>query len=155
MDNSRKIERYRRIIVQLNSLLDKTNDPVCRMATINALLYHKMDGFFWTGFYLLKNGDLRVGPYQGPLACQVLKVNTGVCWTAINKKNTIVVYNVKEFPDHIACDSRSKSEIAVPLIDQEGNIAGVLDVDSNNIGQFNETDARFLEEIAGMVYANL
>ena len=152
MDNSGKSGRYRRIITQLNSLLDTTDDPVSRMSTINAILYHKMDGFFWTGFYLLKEGELLVGPYQGPLACQILAKNQGVCWSAINKKAAIVVEDVEKFPGHIACDSRSKSEIAVPVSDEEGKITGVLDVDSNVKRQFDRTDARFLELIARMVY---
>jgi L-methionine (R)-S-oxide reductase len=155
MDKSRKSRRYSRIIAQLNHLLDKTDDPLCRMATINALLYHKMDGFFWTGFYLLNEGELRVGPYQGPLACQILNKNKGVCWAVINNKNTIVVEDVKEFPDHIACDPRSKSEIAVPLRDQKDQIIGVFDVDSKNKSHFDQTDAKFLEMIVKMVNANL
>ena len=152
MDNPGKSGRYRRIITQLNSLLEATADPVSRMSTINAVLYHKMDGFFWTGFYLLVEGELRVGPYQGPLACQILAKNQGVCWSAINNKTTIVVEDVEEFPGHIACDSRSRSEIAVPVSDQAGKITGVLDVDSKVKGQFDRTDAKFLEIIAWMVY---
>ena len=85
------------------------------MATINAILYHKMDGFFWVGFYLLWNDRLLVGPYQGPLACLELPRDKGVCWAAINSGNSVVVHDVHEFPGHIACDSRSKSEIVIPV----------------------------------------
>lgn len=152
MDRIKKSNRYKRIITQLNSLLTKTDDPVCRMATINALLYHKMDGFFWVGFYLIRDGELCVGPYQGPLACQILEKNKGVCWTAVNSKKTIVVEDVNTFPGHIACDSRSKSEIAVPLKNKKGEIVGLLDVDSNFKGWFDETDRDFQEIIGGMVF---
>ncbi len=152
MGFSKKSGRYERIFNQLEELLRKTNDPLCRMATINAVLHHKMDNFFWTGFYLLHDGELRVGPYQGPVACQVLEKNKGVCWAAINTSKTIVVPDVEEFPGHIACDSRSKSEIAVPLKNPEGIIKGVLDIDSKERGNFNEEDALFLEKIVALIY---
>ncbi len=122
------------------------------MVTINAILHHKMDGFFWTGFYLLKEGELRVGPYQGPVACQILKKNTGVCWTSINNNKPIIVPDVEKFPSHIACDSRSKSEVAVPLLDKDLHIIGVLDVDSKEPGNFDETDAEWLGKIVGLIY---
>ena len=152
MDVIRKSARFKRILKQLQPLLTETTYALSRMATINAVLHHKMDGFFWTGFYLLKDGELRIGPYQGSLACQILTRNKGVCWAAINQEKTIIVKDVDKFPDHIACDARSRSEIAVPVRDQTGKITGVLDVDSNKIAWFDETDAFYLEEIAAMVY---
>jgi GAF domain-containing protein len=106
-----------------------------------------MDKFFWTGFYLLRDGELIVGPYQGPVACILLKKNTGVCWAGINEAKTIVVPNVHEFPGHIACDSRSQSEIVVPLKDRAGNIIGVLDVDSKELAAFDELDALWIGRI--------
>src|SRR5512135_3593773 len=99
--SDRKSGRYQRIQVQLGELLSPGGNMLSRMATINALLYHKMDGFFWVGFYLLENGRLTVGPYQGPLACIELPVNKGVCWSAINKGESVVVPDVHEFPGHI------------------------------------------------------
>lgn len=153
MDNSKKAGRYVRVITQLEGLLTKTGDINSRMATISAVLHNKMDGFFWTGFYFLTDGELRVRLYQGPVACQILKKDTGVCWAGINQKKTIVLANVHDFPDHIACDSRSLSEIVVPVHDKSGTIVGILDIDSKETGTFDETDQLYLERIAGMIYA--
>jgi len=152
MDSKKKSGRYDRIYNQLEELLKKTEDPICRMATINAVLHHKMENFFWTGFYLLKDGELRVGPYQGPVACQILELNKGVCWAAINQGNSIVVPDVEKFPGHIACDSRSKSEIAIPLKKTDGSIAGVMDIDSKELSNFDEEDALHLERIVSLIY---
>ncbi len=123
------------------------------MSTIIAVLHHKMNTFFWTGFYLLQeNGELLVGPYQGTLACIKLKKNTGVCWAAINNAVTVVVPDVHKFPGHIACDTASKSEIVVPLKDKAGNIIGVLDVDSTELNSFDETDREGLEKIVSLIF---
>ena len=153
MVNSKKAGRYERVIAQLEGLLSKPGDINSRMATISSVLHHKMDGFFWTGFYFLNNGELIVRLYQGPVACQLLKKDTGVCWDGINQKKTIVVANVHDFPDHIACDPRSQSEIVVPVSDKSGEIVGVLDVDSKEINTFDETDQLYLEKIVAMIYA--
>jgi GAF domain-containing protein len=147
MTNKQKEGRYRRINEQLQDLLKDKPNAIARMATIVAVLHHKMDYFFWTGFYLLDNGELIVGPYQGSLACIKLKKDTGVCWAGINRGETVIVTDVHQFPGHIACDSRSNSEIVVPLKDNTGKIIGVLDVDSKEFGSFDETDARWLERI--------
>jgi GAF domain-containing protein len=149
--SDKKKERYKRIYRQLESLLDKSDNSYSRMATIKALLYHKMDNFFWVGFYLLRNDRLLVGPYQGPLACLELQKNKGVCWAGINTGNTLVVPDVHAFPGHIACDSRSKSEIVVPVRDKSGMINGVLDIDSNLKAQFDETDREQLERIVALL----
>jgi GAF domain-containing protein len=147
MTKTQKEGRYTRIHVQLEELLkDKPNLNAC-MATIVAVLHHKMNYYFWTGFYLLDEGELIVGPYQGSLACIKLKKNTGVCWASINLCETVIVADVHEFPGHIACDSRSNSEIVVPLKDKSGKIIGVLDVDSKEPGSFDEVDAAWLELI--------
>ena len=138
--------------MQLHELLQKTGDLDARMATISAVLHHKLGMVLWTGFYSLKNGELLVKSYQGPLACQVLKKNTGVCWTAINTQKTIIVPDVHQFKGHIACDPRSKSEIVVPVRDKNGIITGVLDIDSKVLDRFNETDAKELERITGLLY---
>jgi L-methionine (R)-S-oxide reductase len=152
MDESKKEGRYQRIISQLEGLLTKTTDPVARMATIAAVLSHKFDYFFWCGFYFVHNEKLIVGPYQGPVACQVLQ-GTGVCLAAVKADKSIVVPDVHKFPGHIACDSRSNSEIVVPVRDPEGNIKAVLDVDSASFVSFDETDRLQLEVIAAMVYS--
>ena len=151
MDEIKKRGRYNRIYDQLSVLMTATEDLVSRMATVAAILHHKMDGFFWTGFYLLRDGNLLVGPYQGPVACQVLAKDTGVCWSGINQGKTIIVPDVEQFPGHIACDSRSRSEIVVPVRDKKGQIIAVLDVDSKLLDQFDETDAAGLEKIIGLI----
>ena len=152
MDEGKKNSRYSRIVSQLHHLIKQTDSLVSRMATVNAILYYKMTGFLWTGFYLLKKEDLLVGPYQGPLACQVLEKNKGVCWAAINQKVTLIVPDVEQFPGHIACNPRSKSEIAVPIWNKYGEIIGVLDVDSISKNHFNETDAKWLEKIVSLLH---
>ena len=153
MEKNKKEGRYSRIYNQLSELVIKSNSPSARMATIIAVLYHKMDAFFWTGFYLIENGEMTVSMYQGPVACQVLEKNKGVCWAAFNKKETVVVEDVHQFPGHIACDSRSNSEIVVPLKNRGGEIIGVLDVDSKDKAVFDDTDAQWLEKILKLIYS--
>jgi L-methionine (R)-S-oxide reductase len=153
MDPGVKRERYVRIKAQLDELLAKSSDPVARMATIAAVLHAKMRGFSWTGFYLLRGGELTVGPYQGPLACLVLEAHTGVCWAGVDRGETVIVADVHAFPGHIACDPRSRSEIVVPLRDPGGTIVGVLDIDSDRLAQFDLTDRDGLEAIVALVHA--
>lgn len=121
------------------------------MSTVAAVLHHKFDYFFWTGFYLLQDGELIVGPYQGPVACIKLKKDTGVCWAGIHEQTAVVVPDVHQFPGHIACDSRSNSEIVVPLRNKSGGITGVLDVDSKDLNSFDEVDREGLEKILGLI----
>jgi L-methionine (R)-S-oxide reductase len=111
-----------------------------------------MDYFFWCGFYRVDEKKLIVGPYQGPAACQVLE-GKGVCLTAVERGETVIVPDVKKFPGHIACDSRSKSEIVIPVYDSEGNLYAVLDVDSKELDSFDNTDRIFLEKIVKQVFA--
>jgi GAF domain-containing protein len=151
MDNKRTKGRYDRVYDQLVDLLSAQQNEIASMATIVAVLHHKFDHFFWTGFYLLTDGELIVGPYQGSVACIKLKKNTGVCWAGINQKKTIIVPNVHEFPGHIACDSRSNSEIVVPLKNKSGEILGVLDVDSKEFNSFSEADKDGLERIVDLL----
>jgi len=151
MESQKKKGRYLRIHQQLKELLLKTTDLDARMATVVAVLHHKMDYFSWTGFYSLNKGELTVKTYQGPLACQVLEKNKGVCWAGINQGKTIIVPNVHLFPGHIACDSRSRSEIVVPVRDKKGNICGVLDVDSTSLNSFDEIDAVNLGKIVALI----
>lgn len=151
MEKQRKINRYKRLLTQIEDLLKKCNDGTARMATISAVLHHKIEYFFWCGFYRLVDGELIVGPYQGPVACQVLSKNKGVCWACVNEKKTVVVPDVHKFPGHIACDSRSKSEIVVPYKDSNGKVIGVLDIDSSEFNSFDETDAEYLEKIIALL----
>lgn len=152
MEDIKKEGRYSRIYEQLVTLVRKSNNTQARMATIIAVLHHKMEYFFWTGFYLIDNGEMTVNIYQGPVACQILEKDKGVCWAAFNRKETVVVEDVHLFPGHIACDSRSNSEIVVPFKNRDGEIIGVLDVDSSEKASFSDVDARWLEKIIELVW---
>lgn len=152
MEDKKKEGRYGRIYKQLSELVVKSNNAQARMATIIALLHHKMDYFFWTGFYLIEDGEMTVNSYQGPVACQILEKDKGVCWAAFNKKETVLVEDVHAFPGHIACDGRSNSEIVVPLINKLGDVIGVLDVDSSQKASFTEVDAKWLEKILELIW---
>ena len=152
MDLARKRARYDRIRNQLAELLLRCEDSEARMASVVALLHHKMQHFFWTGFYGLKDGRLIVRMYQGPIACMELKRDTGVCWATIRKEAPVVVPDVTAFPGHIACDSRSKSEICVPLRDRTGAVVGVLDIDSDRLGTFDAVDAELLPGILALIH---
>ncbi len=151
MDATQKQARYGRIHTQLKEILAKSADPEARMASVVALLHHKMKNFFWTGFYGLKDDRLIVKLYQGPVACMELKKGTGVCWAAINRRETVLVPDVEQFPGHIACDSRSKSEICVPFFDNTGVVTAVLDIDSDVLGTFDDVDARELPRILTLI----
>jgi len=144
--------RYERIAAQLEKLYEKTSDPLARMASAVALLHHKMPHYFWTGFYRLVDGDLLVGPYQGPLACMELERQVGVCWAGIDRGESVLVANVHDFPGHIACDSRSNSEVVVPVRDADNKIVAVLDVDSEQLAAFTDTDVKGLERIMALIY---
>lgn len=153
MDAEKKRRRYRRVQDQLRELFTATHDPIARMATAAALLHAKMDGFFWTGWYLVRDGELTVGPYQGSLACLTLPVHQGVCWAGIDRREAVIVADVHSFPGHIACDSRARSEIVVPLRDGSGAVVGVLDVDSAYPAHFDEVDQEGLEGVAALIHA--
>ena len=152
MEENKKAGRYERIYKQLQDLVRKSDNTQARMATIIAVLHHKMDYFFWTGFYLVQNGEMIVNSYQGPVACQTLEKNNGVCWAAFNKEETVIVEDVHEFSGHIACDSRSNSEIVVPLKNKAGELIGVLDVDSKEKASFSKVDAVSLEKILKLIW---
>ena len=152
MEEQKKEGRYSRIYSQLSELILKSNSVSARMATIVAVLHHKMDYFFWTGFYLMEKGEMTVNIYQGSVACQILEKNTGVCWAGFNKKEPVIVSDVHNFPGHIACDSRSRSEIVIPFKNRDGQVLGVLDVDSKELGSFSRVDAKWLEKILELVW---
>jgi L-methionine (R)-S-oxide reductase len=143
---------YERIAEQLAGLFVPGLDLTARMATAAALLHHKRPRFFWTGFYRLVDGELVVGPYQGVLACAILRPRgSGVCWAAVQRGETVIVPDVHAFAGHIACDSRARSEIVVPLNDASGAVFAVLDVDSAEPGAFDESDARGLEAVVELI----
>ncbi|MDZ7743122.1 MAG: GAF domain-containing protein [Bacteroidota bacterium] len=146
-----KEKRYERLYNQIKEQIEPSNDLIANMASITAILHHKMEYFFWTGFYRLLEGELIVGPYQGPVACIQLEKDKGVCWTGINKGESIIVPDIHNFPGHIACDSRSNSEIVVPVRNKKGVIVAVLDVDSKELNSFNEEDASGLERILALL----
>ncbi len=148
-----KLKKYDRLYEQLQQLVVDKHNAVSRMATIAAVLHHKMKGFFWTGFYLLDEGELMVGPYQGPLACLKLRKDTGVCWASVNSAQCMVVDDVHQFPGHIACSSLSNSEIVVPVFNQSKQLVAVLDIDSRDFSHFNIEDQIGLEKIVSLIYA--
>ncbi len=152
MEPEPKRARYGRVADQLRELFAEVADPLARMATAAALLHAKMPGFSWTGWYLIHGDALTVGPYQGPLACLSLPAHTGVCWAGIDRGESVVVPDVTAFPGHIACDSRSRSEIVVPLRDRGGRVVGVLDVDSREAALFDGVDREGLERIVALIH---
>lgn len=144
-----KDEQYISLIPQIKGLLDGEPDLVANLANIAAALKEQFD-FFWVGFYLVKDDELVLGPFQGPVACTRIKKGRGVCGTSWSQATTIIVPDVEKFPGHIACSSISKSEIVIPLF-KNNAVWGVLDVDSNQYNSFDETDAQFLEEIVSLI----
>jgi len=151
MNDASRLDRFKRIAEQLGELLEKTDDPAAHRATAAALLHHKIPGVSWTGFYLLKDGELVVDAYQGPVACLVLERNVGVCWAAIDQDETQVVSDVHSYPGHIACDERTRSEVAVPIRDARGRSFGVLDIDSHREAHFDEIDREGYELIVNLL----
>jgi L-methionine (R)-S-oxide reductase len=151
MTEQRRRERYQRVADQLEELIAKTDDRAAHCATAAALLHHKISGISWTGFYFLKDGELVVDAYQGPVACLVLEPHVGVCWAAIDTGTTQIVRDVHAFPGHIPCDERSRSELVVPIRDAEGRSIGVLDIDSHKQARFDEIDAEGYEMVVKLL----
>ena len=140
-----KEERYRSLLPQIKSLIEGENDLIANLANVSAALKEAFH-FFWVGFYLVKEEELVLGPFQGSIACTRIRKGRGVCGTAWTLAQTQLVPDVDLFPGHIACSSLSRSEVVIPLI-KEGAVWGVLDVDSDRLNDFDETDVRFLEEL--------
>jgi GAF domain-containing protein len=136
---------YRQLAEELRSLLAGEPDWIANLANSAALIYHSLPDLNWAGFYLLKDGELVVGPFQGKPACVRIALGKGVCGTAAVQRKTQVVKNVNEFPGHIACDSASNSEIVVPMI-RNGELIGVLDLDSPKLARFDDEDREGLEQ---------
>lgn len=149
-DDARR-QRWARIRDQIAELIAKTGDRLAHRATAAAVLHHKVPGVSWTGFYMLRDGDLVVDAYQGPVACLVLAAHTGVCWAGIDRAETVVVPDVHAFPGHIPCDDRSRSEIVVPVFGPDGVPVGVLDVDSHRPNHFDEVDREGYESVVRML----
>jgi GAF domain-containing protein len=151
MNDKNRLGRYRRIVDQLEELIAKTGDRAAHCATAVALLHHKIPGVSWTGFYFLKDGELVVDAYQGPVACLVLEQHVGVCWAAIDSDQTQIVRDVHAFPGHIPCDDRSLSEVVVPIHDVNGGPVGVLDIDSHKEDHFDEIDGEGYEMVVKLL----
>ena len=145
---------YQLLVKQVESLIEGENNPTGQLANAAALLHETM-GWWWTGFYLVRDEELQLGPFQGPVACYHIKKGRGVCGTAWQEDRTIVVPDVEQFPGHIACSSLSRSEIVVPLHDASGNVIGVLDIDSKELATFDDIDARWLEAVARVIEKNV
>ena len=144
-----KAEQYQSLIPQIEALLFGETDLVANMANVCAALKEQFK-WFWVGFYLVKNGELVLGPFQGSVACTRIALGKGVCGAAWQQAKVLVVPDVDEFPGHIACSSLSRSEIVVPLF-KYGNVAGVLDVDSEHLAHFDETDKQYLEQLISLI----
>jgi GAF domain-containing protein len=145
---------YEALFPQLEALIGDESDLIANLANISAVLKEAF-GFFWVGFYLVKEGQLVLGPFQGPLACTRIPFHKGVCGAAFTRKETILVPDVEAFPGHIACSSASKSEIVVPVFNRNGTVAMVIDADSDQLDDFSETDAREIEKIAALISRKL
>jgi GAF domain-containing protein len=144
-----KAEQYQSLIPQITGLLQGEPDLVANLANVTAALKEQF-GWFWVGFYLVKNDELVLGPFQGPVACTRIKKGRGVCGSSWAQEKTLIVPDVEKFPGHIACSSLSKSEIVLPII-RNGEVLGVLDVDSDELDQFDETDQQYLEQILNLI----
>ena len=144
-----KEEQYQALIPQIKGLLEGEPDLIANLANIAAALKEQFK-WLWVGFYLVKNDELVLGPFQGPVACTRIKKGRGVCGTSWKDEATLVVEDVEKFPGHIACSSLSRSEIVVPLF-QKNVVVGVLDADSEDLSHFDKTDKKYLEEIVGLV----
>lgn len=151
-----KAARYAELEDEILAVLEGEPNLTARMATVSSMLADAFPAFFWTGFYVVdpdKPGELVVGPYQGTLGCLRIPFGRGVCGAAARQRATQVVEDVNAFPGHIACDSRSASEIVVPVFDAAGGLIGVLDVDAVSVGAFDAVDAEALERLVGRVFA--
>ena len=145
----RKEEKYIELYDRIRAVIEGESDKIANMANAAALI-HEAFGFWWTGFYIVKGEQLVLGPFQGPVACTRIPFGKGVCGTAWKLKESIVVPDVEEFPGHIACSSLSRSEIVVPIF-EDGEVTGVLDIDSKELSTFDEVDKEWLEKIVRLI----
>ena len=148
-----KEEKYRLLTEQIRALTAGETDLVAKMANVAAAIHEEM-GFFWTGFYRVVGEELILGPFQGPVACMHIPFGRGVCGSAWKQRTTLVVPDVEKFPGHIACSSLSRSEIVVPVFSPDGEIVAVLDIDSKELGTFDEIDRQHLEAICQFLFTS-
>lgn len=145
-----KATMYAALYDQIEAVVAAETDPIANMANVASMI-HETFGFWWTGFYRVIKGVLVLGPFQGPLACTRIRKGKGVCGSAWLQDQTLVVPDVDQFPGHIACSSASRSEIVVPLHDAQGEVSGVLDIDSAELNTFDEVDAEWLQKVAKLM----
>ena len=148
LDREKK-EKYQLLTNQIRALIEGETDAIAVMANVCAAIHETM-GFFWTGFYRVKDGQLVLGPFQGPVACMHIGFGRGVCGTALKQRQTIVVPDVEQFPGHIACSSLSRSEIVIPVFSEKGDVVAVLDIDSKELATFDDIDRECLEGIVDL-----
>ena len=149
ISNGSKEEKYRTLLPQIKCLIADENDLIANLANVAAALKETF-GFFWVGFYVVKEEMLVLAPFQGPLACTRIRYGKGVCGTAWKDTQTIIVPDVEQFPGHIACSSDSRSEIVVPIV-RDGKVVAVLDIDSDKLNEFDKTDAEYLERLCAIL----
>ncbi len=149
-----KEQRYKELLPQLAALVEGETDETSVLANVSALLSEAF-GWYWTGFYLVRQGELHLGPFQGSVACMHITHGRGVCGTAWAEDRTQVVADVDAFPGHIACSSLSRSEIVVPVRNSQGEVVGVLDIDHTELSTFDDTDRRYLEQVAQLLTKTL
>jgi len=145
-------DQYQSLLPQISALLEGENYEIANMANVCAALKEQFN-FFWVGFYMVKKGELVLGPFQGPVACTRIQKGKGVCGASWEQAQTMIVPNVEAFPGHIACSAASKSEIVIPIL-RNGNVIGVLDVDSSELNSFDETDEHYLTQIVSLIEFN-
>lgn len=149
LQQGHKADQYQSILPQIQAIIEDETDMIANLANICAALKQQFD-WFWIGFYLVKDNELVLGPFQGPIACTRIAKGRGVCGTAWQQQQIIIVPDVDQFPGHIACSSASKSEIVLPIM-SNGDCVGVLDIDSDELNQFDEVDAEYLQQLMMMI----
>ncbi|MCI6549979.1 MAG: GAF domain-containing protein [Prevotella sp.] len=155
-DQKQKVSTYAMLVRQIESLIAGEQDETAVLANVAAALHDAFpEEYFWVGFYIVKNDELLLGPFQGPVACYHIARGKGVCGTAWEQRAAIVVSDVERFPGHIACSSLSRSEIVVPIFDSLGRVRGVIDVDSRELNAFNDTDREYLARIAAIIASQI
>ncbi len=154
-NNTTKEACYEQVVENISRLIEGETVEVSVLANVSAALYEAFDSYFWVGFYLVRNDQLVLGPFQGPVACYRIKRGRGVCGTAWSEAKTLVVPDVEQFPGHIACSSLSRSEVVVPIFNGKHEVCAVLDIDSKELNAFDEVDARYLEQLVASISATL
>jgi GAF domain-containing protein len=149
LQQGQKAEQYQSIIPQIQAIIEDETDVIANLANICAALKQQFD-WLWIGFYLVKDNELVLGPFQGPIACTRIAIGRGVCGSAWQQQQVIIVSDVDQFPGHIACSSASRSEIVLPIM-KNGECLGVLDIDSSELNQFDEVDAKYLKQLIAMI----